>query len=79
MKVKFLKDCQLRDPKTLQVISSFKKNQICDLTVAGAQYFIAAGDAEALAAENLDVGVQDPIVEVVSSSEKPVETRRSRT
>lgn len=76
MKVKFLRDCQIRDPKTYAVISDFKKDQVCDLTEAGAAHFIAAGDAEAVPQQPAPTVLAAPAPEI--EVEKPAETRRHR-
>ena len=74
MKVKFLRDREIRDPKTNAVVSEFKKGQVIDLTDAGAAYFIAAGDAEA----STDLPAAETPAETASEAEKPVEPRRHR-
>lgn len=74
MKVKFLRDCQIRDPKNNSVVSDFKKGQVCDLTADGGAYFIGAGDAEAVVAEAVAATPAAPEPE----AEKPAEARRHR-
>lgn len=47
MKVQFIRDCEIRDPKTRGIVSAFKKDEAVDLSEAGAAHFIANGDAVA--------------------------------
>lgn len=45
MKIEFVKDTVIRDPKTREVVSSFKLGDIVDLSPDGAAYFIMQGEA----------------------------------
>lgn len=76
MKVKFLRDCQIRDPKTNAIVSDFKKDAVYDLTEAGAAHFIAEGDAESVVQEAAPAVAAAPSPEV--EAEKPAEPRRHR-
>lgn len=76
MKVKFIRDCEIRDPKTNTVTSAFKDGHVYDLTEAGAAHFIKAGEAHAIAEEP----VLQPATETVAgeAEEAPADRRRSR-
>jgi len=76
MKVKFLRDRAIRDPKNGAIISDFKKDQVCELTDAGAALFIADGDAEAVPVDP-PAPAAAPAAEP-SAEEKPAEARRAR-
>lgn len=60
MKVRFLEDETIRDPKSGEVISSFTKGQEIDLSPSGAAYFFARKSAEPVVARPIDGPAEAP-------------------
>lgn len=77
MKVKFTADEEIRDPKTCEVVSSFKKDQVVELSPGGAAYFFAKGSAEPAEQKSAPEPVAAP-EPVGDADQPPVSGRRNR-
>lgn len=76
MKVKFLVDVRAADAKGVQV-TRFAKDQVVDLTAAGAAHYIAAGQAEAVVLPPVSEPTVEPAIEP-AVEDAPASTERKR-